>query len=315
MSKSTTSARRNKPKKPYPDFPLFPHATGRWTKKICQKFHYFGKVADDPDGRKAVEQLNREWAYLKDARTPPPVDTGDGCTLRTLCNAFLTSKKNRLESGELSRQSFADYYNTCDRLIEYIGRDRRVDDLPPDDFEGFRKSMAKCFGSVTLKNEINRFRIVLKFAHDQRLVKERVNCGQSLNKPSAKMLRKARNEAGPRMFEAHEIRTLLDSADTVLKAMVLLGINCGFGNSNVASFPQSAVDLKTGWCDFPRPKTEINRRIPLWPETAKALQDAIAERPQQPTNKADADLCFLTIQGNQWVGFGCNPARATQTSL
>lgn len=288
------------PKKPYPEFSLFPHATGRWAKKIRGKHHYFGKIADDLDGAKALAQLNREWEYLSQGRTPPPVDTGDGCTIRNLCNAFLTMKRNRLDSGELSTHTFAKYYETCELLIGHFGRDRRVDDLRPDDFEGFRKALATGCGIVTLKSKVNRCRVILKHASDNRLIDRPVEYGRSFDRPSEKMLRQARNEAGERMYEANELRQILDAADSTMRAMVLLGVNAAFGNTDVASLPQSAVDLDGGWVTFPRPKTAVQRRIPLWPETVAALREAIADRPT-PKEPADSDLCFVTARGTRFV--------------
>ena len=297
MTKSTITSSQNKPDKPYSDFPLFAHATRRWAKKIRGKLHYFGPW-DNPEA--ALEKLNREWPYLSEGRTPPPVDTGDGCTFRLLCNAFLNSKRSKLESGELSELTFRNYFTICERLIGRFGRDRRVDDLRPDDFEKFRSSLAKRFGVVTLLNEINRCRVVLKYAHDNRLIEHPVNYGQSFNRPSAKALRKSRNESGLRMFEADELRRILNAADPIMRTMVLLGINAGFGNTDCATFPQSAVDLDSGWIDFPRPKTEINRRVSLWPETVNALTEAIEARPRAK-DTTDEDLCFLTHHGKQWV--------------
>ena len=79
-------------------------------------------------------------------------------------------------------------------------------------------------------------------------------------KPSKKVMRKHRAGNGKRLFEAAEVRTLLDKASPQLKAMILLGINAGFGNADCAALPQSALDLDREWLAFPRPKTGIDRR-------------------------------------------------------
>jgi integrase len=212
----------------------------------------------------------------------------------------LTSKRDKTDAGELSPRSFEDYYVICDVLISHFKPDRRVDGLRADDFARLRKSMAKQWGPVRLWNSITRIRMVFKFAFDERLIEHPKHYGQSFAPPSGKTLRKARIEAGPRVFEASEIRAILDSADIVLRAMVLLGINCGFGNTDCANLPQSAVDFETRWCDFPRPMTGINRRVPLWTETIDALIEAIASRPN-PKDYTDADCCFITSKGNRWV--------------
>ncbi|MGQ0637660.1 MAG: hypothetical protein ACT4QC_24040 [Planctomycetaceae bacterium] len=85
-----------------------------------------------------------------------------------------------------------------------------------------------------------------------------------------------------------------------MKAMILLGVNCGFGQTDLAKLPKSALDLDTGIVSFPRVKTAVPRRIPLWPETVTAIRKALKVRPE-PRDPADADLMFVTKCGNRWT--------------
>jgi len=85
--------------------------------------------------------------------------------------------------------------------------------------------------------------------------------------------------------------------------MILLGINCGLGNSDCANLEFRHLDLKLGWLDFPRPKTGVARRCPLWPETVEALKAAIAERPE-PLERAYAPRVFITKYGRPWLTDG-----------
>lgn len=85
-----------------------------------------------------------------------------------------------------------------------------------------------------------------------------------------------------------------------MRAMVYLGLNAGFGNTDVALLPITAVDFGSGFITFPRPKTEIQRRVPMWPETVLALRAAIDCRPE-PRDPTDRRLCFLMRTGRPWV--------------
>jgi integrase len=151
---------------------------------------------------------------------------------------------------------------------------------------------------VQLGNEIQRVRTVFKYGYEAGLIDKPMRFSSEFKKPSKSVLRKHRATNGHRLFMAAEIRSLLAAASPQLKAMILLGVNGGFGNADVASLPKSAIDLDGGWVNFPRPKTGIARRCRLWPETVEAVK--AVERPMAK-DAADAGLAFITKYGHRWV--------------
>jgi hypothetical protein len=104
MSKPITKSSVDKPLKPYPDFPLFPHSTGRWAKKIRGKLHYFGKWHNWQDAL----ALYRKLAADLHAGRKPREET-DGITLRDLVNHFLLAKKHLVDTGEIVQGTWDDY--------------------------------------------------------------------------------------------------------------------------------------------------------------------------------------------------------------
>lgn len=302
------AGKSDRPPKPYPGFPLTPHPAGYWCKSIRGKLRYFARWGKRMNGRmvrvegdgwqEALEEFNQTRDALYQGKTPCPKT--EGLTLADLANRYLTSKHRLVETGELAPRTFADYKRICDRLVAFFGKDRLVEDLAADDFEALRSDIAKTAGPVRLGGEIQQTRMVFKYAYDAALIDKPVRYGPTFKRPSKRVLRKARNGNGPRMFEAEEIRKLIDVSGPTLKAMVLLGANCGFGNADCGTLPIGVLDLNKGWINYPRPKTGIPRRCPLWPETVEALRQTLADRPM-PKHDQDKGLVFITKYGEPWA--------------
>jgi integrase len=286
-----SSDKRAKPAKPYPEYPLTAHPAGYWCKKIRGKLHYFGPWSD-PDG--ALKKYLAEKEALHAGRPPRP--DPEALTVKDVANAFLNAKQALVDAGELSRRMWSEYKEVCDLLVRQFGKGRPAADLGPSDFAALRNKMAKRWGPVRLGNAVQRVRSVFKHAADARLIDRPVCFGPGFKRPAKKVLRLHRAAAGPKLFTAGEIRRMIDAAGVQLKAMLLLGINAGFGMADCASLPLSAVDLDNAVIDYPRPKTGIPRRCPLWPETVGAIRSALAERPT-PKDPADAGLVFLAARG------------------
>ncbi len=193
MGHSTLST---KPAKPCPDFPLFPHRTNRWCKKIKGKSHYFGSVTADPNGEAALQLWLDQKDDLLGGRAPRS-RTG-AVAIRDVCNGFLNFKRRQLESGDICQWTFNEYEATCARIVKVLGAGTEVDSLMPEDFGKLRLNIAKQWGPVRLGNEIGRVKTVFNYAvdPDADLLDRLPRYGKEFKKPSAKTLRIARRNAG-----------------------------------------------------------------------------------------------------------------------
>jgi integrase len=302
---STEVTTTTKPAKPSDDFPLTPHPAGYWCKKIRGKLHYFGKRFDFSDpaaaaaaAEDALTDYHSQADALHSGRKPRP--DSEALTVKRLVNEFLNEKLARVESGELSQRTLDGYNEATDEILAAFGGTRLVVDLNADDFADLRKRLAAKWGPVRLGNTVQYVRSVFKYALEADLIDRPVRFGPTFKKPSKKTLRLHRAQQGLKLFTPDEIRLLLAGAKTQLQAMILLGINAGFGNTDCATLPLAALDLDAGWIDFPRPKTGIHRRCPLWLETVSAIRAVLAER-KEPKAEKDAGLLFITKYAAGWT--------------
>jgi hypothetical protein len=102
-----------------------------------------------------------------------------------------------VESGELSKRTFDDYYVTCERILAVFGKSRPVESIGPLDFERLRAKFATTHGPVRLGKDITCVRVVFNYAYESDLIEHPVKYGGLFDKQSKAALRRNRK---PRMF-------------------------------------------------------------------------------------------------------------------
>jgi integrase len=287
MSDSIGKTNTSKPEKPYPEFPLFPHDTKRWAKKIKGRTHYFGPW-DDWKG--ALERFQYENDYLQAGKTPPPQNV-DALTVGDLVNTFLEHRDAKVQAGEMTHRVFKDSKRTGEFLIEALGRYTTVESLTPEDFAKLRAKIGKGVGLVTLGNEIQRARVFFNFAYKNEMIERPVRMGLSFSKPNKQAVRKEKLAKPPKVFSIEELTTLYRAANRQMQCFMLLALNGGLGNGDIGQI--EARHLVKGWVRFPRPKTSVDREFPLWKETQLAIEDT-------KQTEYDSGLLFVTKYGQSW---------------
>src|SRR5262249_58857173 len=101
----------------------------------------------------------------------------------------------------------------CEIVVSHFGKTRLVTDLDPEDFTRLRNKVAKHWGPHRLGSKLIQYtRCLFKHALDAGLIDRPVRFGPGFKRPSKKVLRLNRADAGPKLFTACEARHLIDAA-------------------------------------------------------------------------------------------------------
>jgi len=221
--------------------------------------------------------------------------------LGPLFQRFLASKKADMEHGELSPRTYADYCRAITFATNTLGAGTPIESLGPSDFERLYHRIASQYGIACLTRDVVMIRTAIKYLVEYCDVPP-IRFGSKFKPPSLASRRKARNaktqEHGERLFTSDQLRTIVGETYGQIRCMILLAINGGLNNSDLANLPASAIQGE--WLNYPRAKTGVNRRLWLWPETREALEKIAKLRPKARL-ASDHGCVFITPYGNRWV--------------
>jgi integrase len=259
--------------------PLSLHPNGQYYKKIHGRFCYFGR-----DKEAALREYYTQAAELhlaKGERQAVHVNL----TVRDLCNLFLAHYKTRVANQEVKQRQYYDRQIQLRIFAEYIGPDRLANDVETLDVQNFRKHLIddKHLAPNTVNNYVAAAKAMYHWADDNDI---------RVEMPKLRAIHKTTvSKIDRQVFALDQVGSLLRLANPRMRAMIMLGLNCGFGCTDCAELEWKNLDLENRRVNYPRGKTGVGRNFDLWPETVEAIKAVGVQ----------GDLVFYTVRGNPYV--------------
>ena len=260
-------------------FPLTLHPTGQYCKKIRGKIYYFGS-----DKKQAIENYLEQAACLHGSQSNVSRVLNDSMTLKQLCQMYLKYQFTKVQNNAITAGYYNDQIDSLKKLSAFVGYSRLIKEISTLDLQNYkRKLQGRYYSNHRLNLHISSLKTLFHWAKKNDILE---------NIPNISAVSRSKIIHKPRyIFTCEEIKTFLKLANTQMKAMIWLGLNCGFGCIDCSQLQWKQLDLEKGRVVLPRGKTGVSRNLPLWPETIKALKKV--------PNKGK--LVFYTSRGNPFV--------------
>ena len=241
--------------------------------------YYFGS-----DKKEALQRYLDQAAYLHKRLEKSQKPTNDTMILKQLCDMYLKYQFSKVQANAITARHYNDQISSLNKLMAFLGKGRRIKDISTLDLQNYKRKLQKQYSSGHRLNlHISNLKTSFHWAKKNDILQRTPNIDAVSR---SKIINKQRT-----VFSHDEINKLLAVADTQMKAMIWLGLNCGFGCTNCAELQWKHLDLANGRVIFPIGKTGVHRNLPLWPETIEALKMV----PKK------GKLVFYTAKGNPFV--------------
>jgi integrase len=260
-------------------FPLTLHPTGQYCKKIKGRTYYFGR-----DKKQALERYLDQATYLHGGRNFVQKASNGNMTLKQLSALYLDYQHSKLLAGDLTPKHHNDQIGSLNKLMSFLGQGRTIKNISTLDLQNYKRKVQRSYGpGYRLNLHISVLKAIFDWARKNDILEHIPNIDAV---SSSRIVHKDMYT-----FDSKQISKLLSTADVQMRAMIWLGLNCGFGCTDCAQLKWKGLDLEKSRIRLPRNKTGVTRNFPLWPETVQALK-------QVPRS---GELIFYTTKGHRWV--------------
>jgi integrase len=260
-------------------FPLTLHPTGQYCKKIKGKLYYFGG-----DKKQALERYLDQATYLHGGRNLMKKASNGNMALKELCEVYLQYQQSKVMASDLTAKHHNDQISSLNKLASFLGQSRTIKSISTLDLQRYKRKLQGDYGSVYRLNlHISIMKAMFHWARRNDILE---------NIPNIDAISRGKTVYQERFtFNSDHINKLVSAADVKMRAMIWLGLNCGFGCTDCAQLKWKNLDFEANRVILARKKTGIPRNLPLWSETVQALKKV----------PKSGKLVFYTSKGQPWI--------------
>ena len=241
-------------------FPLTLHPTGQYCKKINGKLYYFGS------GKKqALEKYLGQATWLHGSKEDIQKPKDENMTLKQLCDMYLKYQYSKLQANNLTANHYNEQIGSLNKLMASLGQSSKINKISALDLHNYKRKIQNSHVSVSRLNlHISIMKALFHWARKNDILEHIPNID------AVSRGKIVHNEKFT--FDYEQISKLLSAADVKMRAMIWLGLNCGFGCTDCSELKWTDLDFVNARVKLPRKKTGILRDLPLWPETINTLK-------------------------------------------